>query len=86
MSGETSRMMALWRLEIAACRKSPVCQCSAAASGGLELCGERVRKVFDNRYPPRHWVAMNIPSLEPKLQRRELQMPGIVGLGLLYLV
>ena len=48
MSGETSRMMALCRLGIAACRKSPVCQCSAATSGGLELCSERARKVFDN--------------------------------------
>lgn len=48
MSGETSKMMALWRLGIAACRKSPECQSSAADSGGLELCSERVRKVFDS--------------------------------------
>lgn len=47
MSGETSRMMALWGLGIAACRKSPVRPCSAAASGGLEPCSERVRKMFD---------------------------------------
>lgn len=33
--------MALWRLGIAACRKSPVCPCSAAASGGLDLLSVR---------------------------------------------
>ena len=37
MSGETIRLMALWGLRIAACTKSPVCQCSPAASGGIEL-------------------------------------------------
>lgn len=78
MSGETIRTMALWRLHVAACRKSPVCPCSAAASGGLEHHCESFRKVFEN-HTSNIWVAMHLPPSVPNVQTRELQMPGIVG-------